>query len=353
MIMTEQKPNYFEAPSFWKSDWTELNTFLDGLRAATVWPIGRSQGGRHIRAAAYGAKEPIARTCNLSCARLSRHMESFFDPSKRTRPVVAIISTVHGAEVEGCVSCLNLAQLLETGTDLRGRAWPELRSLAANMRLVLVPIAQPDGRIRSAVRHLVGGSLEDLLYYGQGQPREEPTEPLNWGWLLRHSPVRPETMKFLGGYFNDAGVNIDLDDFFSASAAPETRALVELVRDETPDCFLVLHSHNPGPWIAAPNAFVAPRVQFHQAQVGALVAERHRREGLRPAWQPRSPYDVPYFNLPTALHHVCGGLPLAFEFPHGLAPHPYTFDEILDIGLSLFEEVLRYVGAWRRQLGPV
>ena len=82
------------------------------------------------------------------------------------------------------------------------------------------------------------------------------------------------------------------------------------------------------------------------------MAERHRREGLRPAWRAKTGVDKGgYFstlNLPTVLHHVSGGLPLAFEFPHGLDRNPYTFDEILDIGLTLFEEVLRYVRAWGR-----
>ena len=341
----------FEVPKFWKSDWAEVNAYLDGVRDAQVWEIGRSQGGRPIRAVAYGGKEPIERRTSLYSAQLARHLEGFFDPGKRSRPVIVIISTIHGGEVEGCVSCVNLSSLLERGTDLRGRKWGALCNLASEARVVLIPIAQPDGRVRSGVRHLVGATRADMVYYGQGAPKEPGDEPVTWEWFLRRHPVPLDEVDFLGGYFNDAGVNIDLDDFFSSQKAPETEALLNLVREETPDCVLVLHAHAPGAYISQPNAFVPQQVQFHQAQIGALVGERLSREGLRPAWRPsRGPYEPPYFNLPTALHHVSGALPLAFEFPHGVETDPFTFDEILDIGLTMFEEVIRYVVTWRREL---
>ncbi|MBI3947048.1 MAG: hypothetical protein HY321_14075 [Armatimonadetes bacterium] len=349
--MQIRNPSFFEAPPFWKSDWEEVNAFLDGLSPTEDREIGRSQGGRPIRAVAYGEKEPIHRTNNRFSAQLARRTDEFFDPKKRTRPVMVVISTIHGGETEGCATCLNYAHLIESGADLRGRRWEDLRALTAEARVVLVPLAQPDGRIRAAVRHLVGGTPADMLYYGQGEPREKLPEPPTWEWFLRHNPIPLDLVSYLGGYYNDAGVNIDLDDFLSPGMAPETAALLALVRDECPDCVLVLHAHGPGPWISAPKAFVPRNIQFHQAQVGALVADRHRREGLRPAWRaPSGTVDTPYFDFPTALHHVSGSLPLAFEFPHGLVTHPYTFDEILDIGLTLFEESLRYATTWRHIL---
>lgn len=346
--MEIRNPAFFEAPDFWKSDWDEVNAYLDSLEEGQVWEIGRSQGGRPIRAVAYGEKEPIERRTSFFSAQLAGHLEDFFDPEKRSKPVVVIISTIHGGEPEGCVSCVNSCQLMERGADFRGRKWEALRELASGMRLVLVPIAQPDGRIRAAVRHLVGGTYPDMVYYGQGAPKEAEEEPVTWEWFLRRHPVPLDEVEYLGGYFNDAGVNIDLDDFFSPNMAPETAALIDLVREETPDCLLVLHAHGPGPYISQPNAFVSQRCQYHQAVVGALVAARHQRDNLRPAWlPPKGPSETAYFNLPTALHHVSGALALAFEFPHGLTRFPYTFDEILDIGLSMFDEVLRHVMTWR------
>ena len=143
-------------------------------------------------------------------------------------------------------------------------------------------------------------------------------------------------MRFVGGYYNDAGVNIQHDDFFAPRGAPETRALLDLVRAETPDCFLTLHSCGSGPFLIAPENHLNQRCQFHQAQLGALIADRHRRDRLRPGGSPRVEPRGGFY-LHTALHYASGALPLLFEFPHGLEMKPFTFEQILDVGLGLFE----------------
>lgn len=337
--MQIRNPGFFEAPDFWLSDWDDVNAFLDSVQVGRVWEIGRSQGGHPIRAIAYGAKEPIERSATYSSAAAAGHPEDFYDPGQRTRPVLVIISSIHAAEIEGCVSCLNLANLIETGTDLRGRRWDALRDAAMSMRLVLVPLAQADGRIRSGVRNLLGGTEDDLYYYGQGLLKSG--EILRWPECKRMQPIPLDKMIYLGGYYNDAGVNIQHDDFFGRHIAPETRALLDLVRDETPDCFLTLHSCGTGPFLTGPDSFIPTGHQYRQAQVAAIVADRHRREGLRPGGGPKVG-PVGGFYLHTALHHTSGALPLLFEFPHGLAMKPFAFDEILDVGLTLFEEVMRF-----------
>jgi len=337
--MEIRKPSFFEAPAFWKSTWEEVNVYLDTLERGRVWEIGRSEGGEPIRAVAYGEKEPIERRTTYSSAFAAGHPEDFYDPEQRQKPVLVIFSAIHAAEIEGTVTCLNFAHLMETGADLRGRRWEGLREVAEKLRVVLVPLAQPDGRIRSRVRNLIGGTEDDLYYYGQGVMKNG--EILRWPECKRMQPVPLEEMEFLGGYYNDAGVNIQHDDFLAPQVAPETRALIDLVRDETPDCFTTLHSCGSGPFIIAPENFISQRCQFHQVQVGAMVAERHRRDGLRPGGGTRTEARGGFY-FHTALHHTSGALPLLFEFPHGLEMKPFTFDEILDVGLGLFEEVMRY-----------
>ena len=337
--MQVRKQSFFEAPDFWKSDWEEVNLFLDQLDTGEVWEIGRSQGGHPIRAVAYGEKEPVERRTTYSSAIASGHPEDFYDQGKRDKPVLLIIGAIHATEIEGTVACANFARIMETGTDLRGRSWDALRELAGQLRVVMVPLPQPDGRIRAPVRNLVGGTVDDLYYYGQGVL--ENGEILRWPDCKRLQPVPVETMQSVGGYYNDAGVNIQHDDFFAPSVAPETRALIDLVRDETPDCFLTLHSCANGPFLIAPENHINARCQFHQVQLGALIGDRHRRDGLRPGAgarvEPRGG-----FYLHTALHYTSGALPLLFELPHGLEIKPFSFGEILDTGLSLFEEVMRY-----------
>jgi len=340
--MEIRKASFFEAPDFYLSDWKGVNRFLDGVTVGEVWEIGRSEGGNPIRAVAYGAKEPLTRSSTYSSAIAAGHPEDYYDPSQRTKPVFVIISTIHGAEIEGCVGCVNLASIMETGADLRGRRWDALREAASAMRIVLVPLAQPDGRIRCQIKNLLGGDQDDLYYYGQGVLKESG-EILRWPACKRMQPLPLNKMSFLGGYYNDAGVNIQHDDFFSAEMAPETRALLDLVRNETPDCFMTLHSCEEGPFFTGPDSLIPQAYQYRQAEIAALVGERHRQEGLKPETdRVAKPGPTGGFYLHTALHNACGALPLLVELPHGLAEKPFTFDEILDINLTLFDEVIRF-----------
>ncbi|MFA6107515.1 MAG: M14 family zinc carboxypeptidase [Candidatus Latescibacterota bacterium] len=337
--MEIRRPEFFTAPEFWPATIEEVDRRLDAVRRGTVCEIGRSAGGRPIRAVAYGPREPLSRRTTWSGAVAAGHPEDYLDPAQRHRPVLLVHAAIHAAEIEGTVSCLNLVQLLETGADLRGRRWDELLRLAEGLRLILIPLAQPDGRARVPIRNVIGGSEDDLYYYGQGVTADGTI--LRWPACKRRQPQPVAEMQLLGGYYNDAGVNIQHDDFFAATMAPETRALLDLVRDEIPDCVLGLHSCGSGPFIIAPEDLISRQCQFHQVQVGALVADRHRRDGLRPGGGTRTePHGG--FYLHTALHHACGALPLLFEFPHGMAMKSFTFDEIVDVGLTLFEEVMRY-----------
>jgi hypothetical protein len=78
--------------------------------------------------------------------------------------------------------------------------------------------------------------------------------------------------------------------------------------------------------------------------------ERYREAGL-PAGKAPEPsedgesYPPPSFNLTSALHHVCGGLSMLFECPHGLQESQYlqvSHDQILDLELILYEELLAF-----------
>jgi hypothetical protein len=314
-----RRKSFFEAPDFWVSDFDDVNAYLDGVRTGDVREIGRSVGGRPIRSVSYGEKEPVDRKSTLSGAIGSRNMESFFGSEPRKKPVLMILSTIHGAEIEGTVSCLNAANVMETGVDLRGRRWDTLHELFESMRVILVPIAQPDGRVRSAVKNLVGGSVEDLYYYGQGLQKDGTL--LTWPKCKERQPIPLDEMQFLGGYYNDAVLNIQHEDFFAPALSPESRALIDLVREETPDCVVTLHSCGSGPFFTSPDAFIPKTYQYRQSQINSIVAERHRREGLRPGGGPHAgPTGGFYFH--TALHHASGCLPLVFETPTGWKRSP-------------------------------
>ncbi|MGH2355503.1 MAG: hypothetical protein ACRDI2_02315, partial [Chloroflexota bacterium] len=61
-------PRLGEAPDFWISGYDEVQAYLDTVQAGHVWELGRSAGGRRIRAVAYGEREPVTRTATRSSA---------------------------------------------------------------------------------------------------------------------------------------------------------------------------------------------------------------------------------------------------------------------------------------------
>ena len=339
--MKIRKASFFEAPDFFLSEWEGVNRNLDAIKVGTVWEIGKSEGGRSIRAVAYGEKEPMPHDTTYSASVVGDCPEAYYDPAQRTKPVLLIIGAIHGCELEGCVSCMNLISVMETGADLRGRRWDALREIAMSMRLVIVPIAQPDGRIRIGIQNLMGGDQDDLYYYSQGVLPNG--DILRWPECYRNQPRDLDQMVLLGGMYNDAGVNIQCDDFFAPKVAPETRALIDLVRDETPDCFITLHGCEEGPFFVGPNDFIPQTYRYRQAVVAALVGERHRKEGLKPEIE-RVVHTTPMdgFSIQNILHDTSGALPLLFEFPLGVEEKPFTFGEIVDVGLTLYDELIRF-----------
>ena len=324
-----------EVPPFWKTTLEEVADFFAGCEQAEVREIGRSAGGRPMLAAAYGTAEPRERRMPCHTAIAHGEPEAYFG-EPRQKPVLLIGSTVHGAEIEGTVACVNFARVMETGVDLRGRSWEHLREVAGQYRVILLPIMSPDGREHAAIRSLVGCPNEAIGYHGQG--RWKDGTPIRYDGPYYHHPLRMEDTSHVGGYFNDRGVNLMYDDWFG-QRCPETDAFLELAHEEGPDCVLNLHSCGAGPFFNSGDQFIPEPFRHRQTAFSEVVARRLRQEGLRPhANRPA------LRNLGLCLYNVwyfaCGCLPLTFEFPHGVVGKPFTHDEILDIGLTLFEEVM-------------
>jgi len=152
----------------------------------------------------------------------------------------------------------------------------------------------------------------------------------------------------LGAYFNDDGINLMHDEFL-APMADETKALLRVAREEAPDYILNLHSHGAAPAIIR-TAYVPRYCKETESHFAERLMERYQQAGL-PAGSPPVPsedgekYPPPSFNLTSALHHVCGAVSTLFECPHGVKETKYpqvTHDQILDIELILFEELLAF-----------
>ena len=131
----------------------EVERFLDGrVRKGAVQEIGRSAGGRPIRATFYGRPRSGKGTTTFSGALGYGDVRAWFGPDY-ARKVYLAMASVHGGEFEGIVGIVNLIAVLETGADLRGRAWPGITAAAAALdRIVLIPILNADGRSRVPLR---------------------------------------------------------------------------------------------------------------------------------------------------------------------------------------------------------
>jgi hypothetical protein len=330
------------APDWWPVSPAQVTRhFKTHASKGSLRRLCRSAGGRNVWLYSLGKGKPTARTANYSAAMGSDDVRSYLGRQRPGhRQTLLILAGVHGMETEAVAGAVNLLHILEHGRDLRGRRWPELKRMAARMRLLLVPLANPDGRARTAIPSLVGLTRDDLTYYGQGMWRDGRL--IEWAGSKQFLPLPLDQVRFSGGYPNDDGVNFMHDVSPAGHRARETTALLHLVEEEIVDACLNMHGHMRGPLIL-PHASHCPPSYFEQT---LLLADRlHKRlqtAGLRPMEVNRSLGGRGSFNLPSAMHHTSGCLSLTFETPQGVTENPYTYEELLDIQLLTIEETLRF-----------
>jgi len=334
------------APDWWPvSPALVTRHFKAHTHRGTLLRLCRSAGGRPVWLYTLGRGKPTARTANYSAAMGSDDKRAYFGVQRRGyRQTLLLLCGVHGMESEAVAGAVNLLHILEEGRDLRGRRWPELKKLAARFRLLLVPLANPDGRERVKLPSLVGLTTDDLTYYGQGMWKKGGI--IGWSGSKQFLPLPLDRVRFSGGYPNDAGVNLMHDVSPAGHKARETTALLRLVEEEIVDTCLNMHGHQRGPLIL-PHAASAPDAFFeHALELADRVHDRLLDAGLRPMPVTRGRRGLG-FNLPSAMHFTSGCLSLTFETPQGVTENPYTYEELLDIQLLTFEETMRF-GVERR-----
>src|SRR3954452_18079654 len=128
-------PDYLREPEtitgFWVSSFAEVGQFLDTqVRKGSVRTIGRSAGGSPIRAVVYGRPRVGRGTTTFSGSLGYGDVRAWLGPDY-AKQVYLAMSSVHGGEFEGIVGVFNLISVLETGADLRGRAWPGIKAPSA------------------------------------------------------------------------------------------------------------------------------------------------------------------------------------------------------------------------------
>jgi len=353
---------YRECPPFWTSTPEAVQAALDRLPGAAVKTIGRSAGGREILAIEYGAFEPLdVTTDNLHSAIAAKVVPpdpteifpaSFYGSRRRTKPAVVLQGGIHGGEITGTVGMINLAAVIETGRDLRGKEWPALAELARGTRLAMIPFLNIDGCARFPLSNPCGVPAELYERCNQGVARDGTH--YRYPAVKNIFPVPPETTAFMGGYYNDAGANLQYD-FHMPHRQPETVAWMEYYLHERPDGVVIAHG-NAGSYLGPPDGYLPEGFQHEFSRLGGAVRRRLFLEGVengRISWAGLVSMGKPLLMQGSAVYLVCGAMPMLTEFPVGSAIALFICDQMLDIVFFVYEEILFYAhmdGLWSYEL---
>jgi hypothetical protein len=349
-------PNDPGIPSFFKSRLSDVDAEIKQVQKGTVEKIATSPGGFPVYAVFYGENVDLQSQANYNSAVAARDVSYYAKKDPGSSPSVFFLGPVHGHEVEGMAGLLNLIHIGETGKDHRGKAWPMLKEKIDQCRIIIIPLANPDGRRRCPYDGFVGLPTEIMTKYGQGTRKDGSF--YGWPGAKAVHPMKGD-VGILGSYFNDNGINLMHDEFFAPMAA-ETKAILMLASAEAPDLTVSLHSHENYPVILQP-AHVPWYIKELVYELALNVNQRYQDLNLphrtadyipAPAIDDKIYPPTKSFNLVSALHHVSGTMSFTFECSHGSIsgklPDPIVnYEDILDIQLYLYAEILDYaINRW-------
>jgi len=176
---------------------------------------------------------------------------------------------------------------------------------------------------------------------------------IGWPQCKQHIPLDFATTQFPGGYPNDAGVNIQHDDFFGA-AQPETRALFDLAARERPD--LILNMHTGAQFLHPLRSFLEPALTPAFEDLYRRVMTRLTAAELQRTGDPAKEADparerLSTFNLDSALNMHCGAMSVLVESPaHDFStaerngkPFVHTPENLLDAQLIAHQEAMKFL----------
>jgi hypothetical protein len=356
-----------EIPNFWVSTYPAVERFLDSrVRQGTIREVGRSAGGRPIRAVAYGRPRAGTGTTTFSGALGYGDARAWLGPDY-ARKVYLAMAAVHGGEFEGIVGIVNLIAVLESGTDLRGRSWPGITAAASAVdRIILIPILNVDGRSRVPLRMGVHRGTDHTVaeYFNTGGSPDGSL--IGWPDCKEFIPLDFSATQFPGGYPNDAGVNVQHDDFLGRPQ-PESRSLLDLAAEERPD--LTLNMHTGATFIHPLRSFIEPALTPTFDALYRRLMTKLTTAGLQATDDASIEADParerPYgFNLDSALNLHCGSLSVLIESPsHAFSTAKrksqafvHTPDVLLDAQLICHQEAMGFLaetgGRWRWTPSP-
>ncbi len=332
-------------PEWWKSRVEDIQECIDGVKAGRVETISVSPGGHKVRAVFYGEPEPHLRgLANFNSALASGDPNAYYKRGRehRKRPVLMLIAGIHGQEMECMVGALSLLKIMEEGKDILGREQNTLRKKLEGLRLIVVPMANPDGRARVPYDGWVGLPPQEMTKYGQGA--YESGELVGYPACKAIHPMKGN-FKVLGGYYDDCGVNI-MHDEWSSPMSETTKALLKVIREEGPDMAINLHSHGEDPSIL-PVRYIPMSVKLKMKNLADKFYSRVKERGYQTRellfMEQESPDSHPgSLNFTDFVYHTGAEISLTYESPHGFPPcryikMQYGYEDIIDIQHILFD----------------
>lgn len=347
-----------DIPDFWVTEVDAVHRFMrENVKRGKVEEIGRTAGGRPILAATYGSPRQGKGTSTFSGSLGFFDVRAYLGPDYAKKVFVGL-GGVHGGEFESMMAMVNFIAVLETGRDLRGKEWPGLAELGRRIdRIVIVPIVNADGRARIPIRMESYLGTNKIVHQVFNTGAWSDGSSIGWPTVKEFIPLDFSKTQFPGGYPNDAGVNIQHDDFLG-QRQPETQALLDLMARERPDLSFNMHTgappknyflrmHRPATEAALVPVFDELYRAVHTALTHAGL--QSTRDVELEAKPPKT--GSPRMNLDTALNLHCGVLAVLIESPsHSFAGlnragevTRQTPEMILDAHLVAFEAGLRFL----------
>jgi len=329
-------------PEWWKTNLGYIDELAKNARRAEVKVLTPSAGGRPVYSFSYGEKQEIESKANYNSACGGWDLNAYA-PVEGKKPVVILLGGIHGGEVEAIAALGNLITLLETGKDRKGETNEEILKAVEKIRLVIVPVCNPDGRARLPHESVLGMTMQEHRYWFQGAWKDGSLVGCPTCKLLH--PMKEELLSFMGTYFNDDGINLMHDNFFHPMAK-ETQALLDLADAEKADFIMQLHGGSQcyNEIIKARYVTLESQLTLHDLSVRCDL--QAQKENLRFQIAPIPPKEEgavpPMFNLVCALHHVCGAVSGLFESNQCVAGEPgvhLDHDQVYRSHMILFENL--------------
>lgn len=234
-----------------------------------------------------------------------------------------IIVEIHSGEWDGVVSCINLIKIFETGTDLRGVEYANLYKWQKEASIAIIPALNPDGRERIDLDTVVGMPREEFRRVDQGINFDDTN--CEWPGVKRVHPIK-DKVKFMGGYFNDDGINLMHDNFFSPMAN-ETSIALKFVDEFAPDMVFNMHGHGgmgKGHIVPCDHSpyLIDDWLRFEKMYINKVFEKGYEFDCYVSChYDDYKMLKKPYFCFDDAAHLASGAMVATFESDQGVIYH--------------------------------